>query len=209
MRRGVVMLLLAAVTVGMFAHAAGAVSAGAPASRDVRRVLVISLPATSWSDIQSGDDPNLRKLFADSAIADMVTRVAGRKSSIAGGYTAFGAGGRASAVTPVAGQAFEATEPYGESTAGEVFRQRTGIDATSGIVHLGIEALIQENADGLYDPQLGALGDTLERAHVPSRGDRERRWRAARRRRSASRVSAFRGQRTHDERRSGAERRGE
>src|SRR5205823_9034303 len=63
----------------------------------VRRVLVISLPATSWADIKAGDDPNLRQLVADSAVANMVTRTAGRRSSIDAGYTAFGAGGRASA----------------------------------------------------------------------------------------------------------------
>jgi len=159
-----VLALAVVATLGATASAAGA---GAPASRDVGRVLVISLPATSWADIQAGDDPNLRQLFADSAIADMVTRAAGRKSSIAGGYTALGAGGRASAVTLLAGQAFEVGEPYGESTAGDVYRQRTGIDATSGIVHVGIDELVQENADGLYDPQIGALGDTLEAAHVP------------------------------------------
>ena len=135
----------------------------------MKRVLVISLPATSWADVKNGDDPNLRQLLADSAIADMVTRAAGRKSSIQGGYTTLGAGGRASAVTPLAGQAFETTEPYGDSTAGDVYRQRTGIDATSGIVHLGIDELIRENADGLYDPLIGALGDTLEQAHVPRR----------------------------------------
>ena len=34
-------------------------------------------------------------------------------------------------------------------------------------MHLGLEALVQENADGLYDPTIGALGDTLEQAKVP------------------------------------------
>ena len=160
-------LVFALVVMGTVGASAGAAAAGAPAARNVGRVLVISLPATSWADVQAGDDPNLRQLFADSAIADMVTRAAGRRSSIAGGYTALGAGGRASAVTPLAGQAFEVSEPYGDSTAGAVYRQRTGVDATSGIVHLGIDDLIHENADGLYDPQLGALGDTLEAAHVP------------------------------------------
>ena len=48
-----------------------------------------------------------------------------------------------------------------------MYRQRTGHEATSGIVHLGLEALVQENADGLYDPTIGALGDTLEQAKVP------------------------------------------
>ena len=101
----------------------------------------MSLPATSWADVEAGDDPNLRQLLADSAIADLVTRAAGRQSSIASGYTTMGAGGRASAVTPLAPQAFEPTEPYGESTAGDVYRQRTGHTATSGIVHLGLDAL--------------------------------------------------------------------
>lgn len=145
----------------------GVATAGTPASVDVKRVLVISLPATSWADIKRGNSPNLAKLLADSAVADMVTRAAGRKSSIQGGYTAFGAGGRASAVTPLAPQAFEPSEPYGDSTAGDVYRQRTGVTATTGIVHLGIEALVQENADGLYDPDIGALGDALAKAGIP------------------------------------------
>ena len=92
---------------------------------------------------------------------------AGRKNSIAGGYTALGAGGHASAVTPLAPQAFEPSEPYGESTAGDVYRQRTGVTATSGLVHLGIDALVQENANGLYDPTIGALGDDLAKHRVP------------------------------------------
>jgi heme/copper-type cytochrome/quinol oxidase subunit 3 len=133
----------------------------------VRRVLVISLPATSWADIKAGDDPNLKHLLADSAIADMVTRAAGRKNSIAGGYTALGAGGRASATTPLAAQAFETTEPYGDSAAGDVYRQRTGHTATSGLVHLGFDSLVKENAEGLYDPTIGALGDALAGHHVP------------------------------------------
>jgi hypothetical protein len=140
------------------------VGAAHAATNPVKRVLLISLPATSWADVNTGDDPNLRKLFSESAIADMITRTAGRKGSIAAGYTALGAGGRASANTTVAGQAFETTERYGDSTAGAVYQQRTGHEATSGIVHLGVEALIRENADGLYNPSIGALGDTLAKA---------------------------------------------
>ena len=146
---------------------AGGASAQQQDSTKVKRVLVISLPATSWGDVQAGDDPNLQQLFTQSAVADMITRTAGRKSSIAAGYTALGAGGRASANTLLASQAFETDEPYGDSTAGAVYRQRTGVDATSGIVHLGVEALITENADGLFDPTIGALGTTLEKAGVP------------------------------------------
>jgi hypothetical protein len=138
-----------------------------PSPSPIKRVLLISLPATSWGDVQAGDAPNLQRLFSQSAIADMITRTAGRKSSITAGYTALGAGGRASGSTHLAPQAFETTEPYGDSNAGAVYQQRTGVKATDGIVHLGIEALIQENADGLYDPTIGALGTTLEQDGVP------------------------------------------
>ena len=69
-------------------------------------------------------------------------------------------------MNPLAGQAFEPSEPYGATTAGEVFRQRTGLTVDSGLVHLGIDALDQENAEGVYDPTLGAFGDALTRVHV-------------------------------------------
>ena len=90
----------------------------APGVAHAQQVLLISLPATSWGDVQAGDDPNLQRLFEQSAVADMITRTAGRKSSISAGYTALGAGGRASANSLLAAQAFEVDEPYGDSTAG-------------------------------------------------------------------------------------------
>ena len=166
-RRAAVALVALAVLIVASAGHAGAATAVPSGATAVQRVLVISLPATSWSDIEAGDDPHLQQLLSQSAVADMITRAAGRKSSIAGGYTALGAGGRASAVTPLAGQAFEPSEPYGESTAADVYRQRTGLPATSGLVHLGLDALVQENADGLYDPTIGALGDDLAKHRVP------------------------------------------
>jgi hypothetical protein len=133
----------------------------APQDSTVDRVLIISLPAVSWGDVQAAQVPNLDALFAKSAIGGMITRTAGKRSSAAAGYTAIGAGGRASAVTPLAPQAFEPAEAYGRTTAAKVYHQRTGQDADGAIVHLGIAALKQENAAGLYNPRLGAFGDAL------------------------------------------------
>jgi hypothetical protein len=158
-------------TVG--AAAAGAATTGTTTTitgtgtrpgQTVRRVLIISLPATSWADVQAADVPHLKQLFSQSAIGDMITRTAGKRSSAAAGYTALGAGGRASAVTPLAAQAFEPAEAYGDTTAAAVYHQRTGREADGAIVHLGIAALKQENADGLFNPRLGSFGDTLARA---------------------------------------------
>ena len=98
-----------------------------------------------------------------SAVADLVTRAAGRRNSAASGYATLGAGGRASAVNPLAGQAFEPSEPYGLTSAGAVFHQRTGLTVDSGLVHLGIDELDRENEAGVYDPTLGAFGDALAR----------------------------------------------
>jgi hypothetical protein len=165
-RRGIGALVVGVLAV-MLLVPQTAVAATSSGTEPVSRVLVLSLPATSWADVQAGDAPHLRALFSESAIANMITRTAGRKSSIAAGYTAFGAGGRASAATPLAAQAFETDEPYGDTTAGAVYQQRTGREASGGIVHVGIEALKTENADGLYDPTIGALGDALAKADVP------------------------------------------
>ena len=48
-----------------------------------------------------------------------------------------------------------------------VYRQRTGLTATGGLVHLGIDELVRENAEGLYDPTIGAFGDALAGHEVP------------------------------------------
>ena len=148
-RRRVVRSLRAAAVAGMIAGMIGsALLAGtatsAPAAHaapaptpPVDRVLVVSLPAASWADVESADAPHLKALLSRSAVADLVTRAAGRRNSAASGYATLGAGGRASAVNPLAGQAFEPSEPYGDTTAGEVFRQRTGLTVDSGLVHLG------------------------------------------------------------------------
>ena len=172
-RRVVALVSLLATLVMLLGGVASAVPATATApagTRDgatVRRVLIISLPAVSWSDVQAAAVPHLQELFAQSAIGDMITRTAGKRSSAAAGYTAIGAGGRASAATPLAAQAFAPDEAYGETTAAEVYHQRTGRNADGEIVHLGIAALQQENADGLFNPQLGAFGDALAGAGEP------------------------------------------
>ncbi|HEU5306866.1 MAG TPA: hypothetical protein VFW97_06040, partial [Acidimicrobiia bacterium] len=70
-RVGVVMAVTVAVLAQLAAPAGAQTRQRDPA---VRRVLLISLPATSWGDVQSGDDPNLQRLCTQSAVADMITR---------------------------------------------------------------------------------------------------------------------------------------
>ena len=137
--------------------------AGAATRAPVRRVLIVSLPGVAWPDLEGADIPNLSRLFQQSALGALVTRTAGRRTSAGGGYLTIGAGSRADSDDLLIGQAFEPTEPYGDTGAAEVFAQRTGHPSKRGLLHLGIEALVTENARGRFDPQIGALGDALAR----------------------------------------------
>ena len=146
--------------------AATPLSAGAATtSPAVHRVLIVSLPGVAWPDLEGADIPNLSRLFQQSALGALATRTAGRRTSAGGGYLTIGAGSRTETDDLLVGQAFEPGEPYGQTQAAEVFAQRTGRRTQTGLLHLGIEALVAENAQGRFDPQLGALGDALARAH--------------------------------------------
>jgi len=164
-RVGAVTLMVGLLVAAFAAGGEAAASAKAPKAT-VDRVLLLSLPAVSWADLQAADVPHLEALLGTSAVADLVTRAAGRRTSASSGYATLGAGGRASAVNPLAGQAFEPNEPYGVTSAQAVFRQRTGLTVDRGLIHLGIDALERENEAGVYDPTLGAFGDELAAAHI-------------------------------------------
>jgi hypothetical protein len=60
--------------------------------------------------------------------------------------------------------AFEASERFGHSSAGEEFARRTGLAVRDGIVHLGIARLVSANAREPYGAKVGALGDALAHA---------------------------------------------
>ena len=77
-----VVVAVAVIASGVVAGAAGATDAATSKPASVDRVLVISLPAVSWADVEAGAAPNLQALLARSAVADLVTRVAGRRSSM-------------------------------------------------------------------------------------------------------------------------------
>jgi hypothetical protein len=161
----VAVLALTVVLTGMGAGPAGAADDGdAPPSAACRgpvcRVLVISLPAVSWADVTSVRLPNLERVFARAAIADMATRSVRQRTSPGDGYTALGAGARAvSAGEP--GQNFQAAEPYGDSRAGQVFERRTAQALRRGAGALWIPSIADANDALPYDAVAGTLGSTL------------------------------------------------
>ncbi len=142
----------------------GGVAAAAPpspAAERVGRVLVISLPAVTWADLEAADAPNLDRLFGSSALANLLTRAGGKRFSLGNGYTTIGAGTRAVAPDRVAGEGYDASEEIEGGTAAEVFARRTGVRVDDGLVQLGVEEIIRANDEALYDASVGALADAL------------------------------------------------
>ena len=62
-------------------------AADAAARTNVDRVLIVSLPHLSWSDLDGRDDvPNITRLLDESAVADLSVRAPSIRPDLAGGY---------------------------------------------------------------------------------------------------------------------------
>src|SRR3954466_12394513 len=163
---------------GAAISAAHATTRPAAASRPrVRNVLIISLPTVTWDDVQSQPMPALRRLLHDSAVADLSTRTVRVRTDAANGYAALGAGARAVADADLAGQNLGAHEPYGDSSAGQVFTRptgrrvvggvysrRAGLRLFGGVGALGIASIRADNEAQPFDTIPGALGTALRKA---------------------------------------------
>lgn len=145
--------------------AAGAADGGDPnpsttGCPGVCRVLIISIPAVTWADVRALHLPNLHRLFTQSAIADLATRSVRQRTNAGDGYVALGAGARTVAAGEP-GQNLQADEPYGDSTASEVFTRRTGRPLTRGVGVLSFPTIVDANGALPYDGEAGTLGATL------------------------------------------------
>jgi hypothetical protein len=58
------------------------------------RVLVFTVPTLTWADLDTYDAPNLERLLADSAVADLSVRSVSRSTSAVDGYATLNAGTR-------------------------------------------------------------------------------------------------------------------
>ncbi|MGH9040958.1 MAG: hypothetical protein ACRDZ3_12070, partial [Acidimicrobiia bacterium] len=150
--------LALALAVGML------VLPGAAAAEDrpvVDRVLILSVPHVTWSDLGQGDTPRLDALLDDAAIANLAVRGVRRRTTPGEGYATVSAGTRAGAPRDIDGVALAPSESYGEETAGEVFRRRTGRTASGAAVNLSVENYHDRNDRLLFGGEVGALGAAL------------------------------------------------
>jgi hypothetical protein len=166
-RRAALAAVVAALVIPL-AAAAGAGSASAGTEKPAaQRVLVISIPAVTWGDIQSRQDalPNLVGLLDESAVGGLTTRTIDRATKLADGYVTLGAGTRSvGANADTDGEGFEVDEPFAGTTAGQVFERRTGRAPHGGLVNLGVAGIVDQNDQELFDAEVGALGDKLASA---------------------------------------------
>jgi hypothetical protein len=174
--RGAVLGLVAAVTVAGVAGVAvlsGAGPAGAqapepaptaaPASEiAARKVLVVSVPGLTWSELENSDLPNIESLLDESSVADMAPRGVNARSTPGDAYLTISSGSRSIGTSGYDGQQLGLEEQSSGSAAGEIFERRTGSRPDGDVVSLVWPSLIRANAAQPYDSELGLLAETLE-----------------------------------------------
>ena len=125
---------------------------------------MLSLPATTWADLDPATTPHLVQLLDHSAVAGVATRSASGLAKLGDGYATLGAGTRSGTDGVTDGEALAVDEAFGDRTAADAFRVRTGRTVGRGLVHLGLAGLEAKNAGLMFDAKVGALGDTLTKA---------------------------------------------
>jgi hypothetical protein len=127
----------------------------------VERVLVFSLPAVRWGDLDEVQLPHLEPFLDLAAIGDLSVRGVGERTSPTDGYATIGAGTRARG--GATGQlAFVGDEQQGGQSARDEFARRTGvIPGPDDVFALSIVGVTQANDRLDYGAEVGALGDAL------------------------------------------------
>jgi hypothetical protein len=163
LRRVVAAVAVIAALAGLRTDGTGAASA----RPTVRRVLVLSLPGTTWAAVAGAHVPNLDALFASAAVGSTSVRAIERETRPGDGYVTIGAGTAAAGVARVEGLAFDAGEPRPEKAG--IARHRLGSPVpgpSGGVVSTGGPELARDARRRHRGAEIGALGDALARADV-------------------------------------------
>lgn len=123
----------------------------------VGRVLVLSLPGTTWAAIADARVPHLEGLLRESAVGSTSVRTIRRTTFPGDGYVTIGAGAQAAGVGDVEGLAFDAGEarPDGPASA-----------PPGAVVSPAMDELARDARRRYRGAEVGALGDSLARAGI-------------------------------------------
>lgn len=128
------------------------------------RLLVVSLPGLTWSEVADLELGSLERLLQDAAMADLAPRSVSARATPGDAYLTISAGARTTTERLVDGQVLALDEQSSGSAAGEIFTRRTGITPSGPFVSLSWPALVRKNDAEPYDAELGLLGEQLARA---------------------------------------------
>ena len=139
----------AAAGIALVAAALAALPAGTAAAAaerpEVRRVLVLSLPGTTWAALSRGVTPNLDALLVRAAVGSTSLRGIERETRPGAGYVTIGAGTAAAGVPRVEGMA----------------------DTVEGRIVARARPELAEDAERRHrGAEIGALGEALSEAGV-------------------------------------------
>ncbi|HYT39915.1 MAG TPA: hypothetical protein VEN99_10410, partial [Acidimicrobiia bacterium] len=156
LRRAVASVTLFAALAGLPAGTAGA----GPDRPPVRRVLVLSLPGTTWAAVAGARVPNLDALFAAAAVGSTSVRAIERETRPGDGYVTIGAGTAAAGVARVEGLAFDAGEPRPELAGIAGYRLGSPVAGPAGaVVSTGGPELARDARHRHRGAEIGALGE--------------------------------------------------
>jgi hypothetical protein len=126
------------------------------------RVLVVTLPRTTWDRLGDGSVPTLRRFLDGAAVAAMSPRTVGPVTDPGRAYITLGAGNRASTLDPFTdGEAADADEDTPAGPASAVFERRSGVTATGRVLALTFPEQVARNDQLLYGAEPGALAQAL------------------------------------------------
>ncbi|HEX4868306.1 MAG TPA: hypothetical protein VFV32_11875 [Acidimicrobiales bacterium] len=155
-----------ALVAGLAALLGGRAGGASIVDDPVQRVLVVSLPGLSWSDVEDHDDlPNLEAFVRHAAVGDLSTRIGRRRASTTDAYLSLGAGTRALAPTVDVAVALDPDETYGGVRTADILERRLG-RVPDGVAYLAAGAATELNQDGPFGGEPGRLGDLLDEAGV-------------------------------------------
>ncbi|MEX2292264.1 MAG: hypothetical protein WD691_00635 [Acidimicrobiales bacterium] len=152
--------------VGLAALLASGCESGTPIGRDAaRRVLIVSMPGVSWTDVRTGHLPTLAALSQGSGIADLAIRIGRQRTTSTAAYLTIGAGTRAVAPAVERAVALDPDETYEGVRAAQILQRRLGMVPT-GSAYLAVGAAQDRNEQSSFGAEPGRLGDALARASV-------------------------------------------
>jgi hypothetical protein len=131
----------------------------------VRRVLLVSYPATTWERVRATKPPALLALLRRSAVASMSLRTIGPTTTPGEAYVSLSTGNRAGVDDLTAGLSLPPQAAFEGDTAAQVFERRCGCSAeNASVLQLGMPQITRRNDGYLYGAEPGELGSALRKA---------------------------------------------